>query len=60
MSRVSRPALDFLEAIDRRLLWLASWTIHDANHEWPAGEVKVGGHQASSAARATIMTALSL
>jgi len=41
------------------VLWLAMWTIHNANHlrEKPDG-LKVGGHQASSASLATIMTAL--
>ncbi|GGH17649.1 pyruvate dehydrogenase E1 component [Alsobacter metallidurans] len=38
--------------------WLAAWTIHNANHIRPAGEVKVGGHQASSASLGAIMTAL--
>lgn len=50
--------LPYLAEIERRALWLASWTIHNANHLRPAGEVKVGGHQASSASLATIMTAL--
>ena len=47
-----------LTEIERRILWLASWTIHNANHIREAGEVKVGGHQASSASMASIMTAL--
>ena len=50
--------LPFLAELERRILWLASWTIHNANHIRPSGEVKVGGHQASSASMATIMTAL--
>ncbi|MFY8112580.1 MAG: transketolase, partial [Rhabdaerophilum sp.] len=56
------PANDLacLGEIERRILWLASWTIHNANHLRAAGEVKVGGHQASSASMATIMTALYL
>jgi pyruvate dehydrogenase E1 component len=52
------PRLPYLAEIERRLLWLASWTIHNANHLRESGEVKVGGHQASSASLATIMTAL--
>lgn len=52
------PRLPFLTEIERRVLWLASWTIHNANHIREAGEVKVGGHQASSASMAAIMTAL--
>ena len=52
--------LDHLETLHRRLLWLSCWTIHNANHLRPKGEgdVKVGGHQASSASMAAIMTAL--
>jgi len=50
----------YLAQLERRLLWLASWTIHNANHVRPADEldVKVGGHQSSSASLVTIMTAL--
>jgi pyruvate dehydrogenase E1 component len=50
--------LEYLADIERRVLWLASWTIHNANHLRAPGEIKVGGHQASSASLATIMTAL--
>lgn len=50
--------IKFLADIERRSLWLASWMIHNANHLRAGGEVKVGGHQASSASLATIMTAL--
>ncbi|WP_137043094.1 transketolase [Pseudolabrys sp. FHR47] len=51
--------LKSLSALERKVLWLASWTIHNANHirENEDG-LKVGGHQASSASLATIMTAL--
>jgi len=47
-----------LAELERRVLWLASWMIHNANHVREASEVKVGGHQASSASLATIMTVL--
>lgn len=48
-----------LETIDARLRWLASWTIHNANHLRPNRDgLKVGGHQASCASISTIMTAL--
>jgi pyruvate dehydrogenase E1 component len=41
------------------VLWLASWTIHHANHLRDNSDgLKVGGHQASSASLATVMTAL--
>jgi pyruvate dehydrogenase E1 component len=58
MSRVSER-LDLLSALSRKALWLSSWTIHHANHIRPNGDgLKVGGHQASSASLATIMSAL--
>lgn len=60
MSHVSTERLACLAEIERRALWIAAWTIHNANHLRPSGEVKVGGHQASSASMATIMTALYL
>ncbi|ESR26591.1 pyruvate dehydrogenase E1 component [Lutibaculum baratangense] len=51
--------VDELKAIERKLLWLSSWTIHHANHLRPNEDgLKVGGHQASSASLATVMTAL--
>src|SRR5688500_7664641 len=53
------PPLDILTELERKVLWLASWTIHNANHlRKNADGLKVGGHQASSASLATIMTAL--
>ena len=51
--------LGTLEAIERRMLWLATAIVHYANHVRPnPGGMKVGGHQASSASMTTIMTAL--
>ena len=51
--------LAYLKALERKLLWLSSWTIHHANHIRPARDgLKVGGHQASSASLVTVMTAL--
>src|SRR6201994_4153652 len=60
--KASAPAPDdlaLLAALERKVLWLATWTTPNANHlrESPDG-LKVGGHQASSASLATIMTAL--
>jgi pyruvate dehydrogenase E1 component len=48
-----------LEAVQDRVLWLATSIIHHANkvRETQSG-VKVGGHQASSASMVSIMTAL--
>ncbi|MBC7578324.1 MAG: transketolase [Tardiphaga sp.] len=51
--------LQTLTALARKVLWLSSWTIHNANHLRPSTDgLKVGGHQASSASLATIMSAL--
>src|SRR5579862_7789175 len=51
--------LAILSALQRKVLWLSSWTIHHANHiRDNVDGLKVGGHQASSASLATIMTAL--
>jgi pyruvate dehydrogenase E1 component len=48
-----------LRALERKVLWLAAWTIHNANHLRESSDgLKVGGHQASSASLAAIMTAL--
>ncbi|MTW16368.1 transketolase [Rhodoplanes serenus] len=48
-----------LAALERKVLWLAAWTIHQANHVRDNVDgLKVGGHQASSASLSTIMTAL--
>ncbi len=56
---MSDPRLPYLSAIERKALWLASWMIHNANHIRPnADGLKIGGHQASSASLATILTAL--
>jgi pyruvate dehydrogenase E1 component len=51
--------LDTLAAIERRVLWLAVRIVDHANRERPkADELKVGGHQASSASLVSLMTAL--
>jgi pyruvate dehydrogenase E1 component len=56
---VDSARLEILTALARKALWLSSWTIHHANHIRPnADGLKVGGHQASSASLATIMSAL--
>lgn len=56
---VDTARLDTLNALARKALWLSSWTIHHANHIRPNEDgLKVGGHQASSASLATIMSAL--
>src|SRR6266545_4374980 len=52
-------SLACLRALERKVLWLSTWMIHNANHLRPARDgLKVGGHQASCASLATLMTAL--
>jgi pyruvate dehydrogenase E1 component len=51
--------LAMLHELEKKVLWLATWTVHHANHVRESADgLKVGGHQASSASLATIMTAL--
>src|ERR1700716_4367906 len=48
-----------LNQLERKLLWLSAWMVHNANHLRPNRDgLKVGGHQASCASLATVMTAL--
>src|SRR2546423_1027354 len=57
--QLSAADLKILAELERKVLWLSSWTIHHANHLRESTDgLKVGGHQASSASLATIMTAL--
>src|SRR5215216_5988653 len=59
MDRITPDGLRILGELEKKVLWLASWTIHHANHMRESADgLKVGGHQASSASLATIMTAL--
>jgi pyruvate dehydrogenase E1 component len=59
--RVPQDRLALLRALERKVLWLSTWMIHNANHLRPSRDgLKVGGHQASSASVATLMTALYL
>jgi len=57
---VLRPdEYEILDRIQRRVLWLATLMIHHANHVRPnPDDIKVGGHQASSASMVSILTAL--
>src|SRR6202167_1712312 len=53
--------LALLRTLEKKVLWLSTWMIHNANHLRPSRDgLKVGGHQASSASVATLMTALYL
>lgn len=55
----SPETLRMLRALERKVLWLSTWMIHNANHLRPSRDgLKVGGHQASSASVASILTAL--
>src|SRR3972149_4672682 len=56
---ITQDTVQSLAALERMLLWLASFMIHNAKPlRDNADGLKVGGHQASSASLATIMTAL--
>lgn len=59
MPKPSAADLKILAELEKKVLWLSSWTIHHANHLRESTDgLKVGGHQASSASLAAIMTAL--
>jgi pyruvate dehydrogenase E1 component len=59
MRDVADDDLEILTELERKILWLSTWTIHHANLIRPnADGLKVGGHQASSASLATLMTVL--
>src|SRR5260370_22148098 len=52
-------SLATLRVLEQKVLWLAVWMIHHANHIRPkVDSLKVGGHHASSASVVTLMTAL--
>ena len=49
--------LGCLAALERKVLWLSTWMIHNANHLRPNRDgLKVGGHQASSASLVSTAT----
>ena len=51
--------LHVLRQLEKKLLWLSAWMIHNANHVRPNRDgLKVGGHQASCASCISILTAL--
>jgi len=61
LEKASADKLACLLALEKKALWLSTWMIHNANHLRPSRDgLKVGGHQASSASVATLMTALYL
>jgi pyruvate dehydrogenase E1 component len=58
MSRMDKR-LPFLAELERKVLWLSTFMIHNANHLRASEDgLKIGGHQASSASLSTILTAL--
>ena len=51
--------LPYLRELERKVLWLSTWMIHNANHLRERSDgLKVGGHQASCASVVSLMTAL--
>ncbi len=57
--RGANDTRDLIAELDSKVHWLSAWTIHNANHLRESRDgLKVGGHQASSASLATIMSAL--
>ena len=56
---VTPKDLETLRALEQKVLWLAMWMIHNANHIRESRDgLKVGGHQASCASVSTVMSAL--
>ena len=59
LSDMDFDTLAILAELERKVLWLASWMVHNGNHRRESADgLKVGGHQASSASLVSIMTAL--
>ncbi len=59
MQETGERRLALLVELERKVLWLSTWMIHNANHLRASKDgLKVGGHQASCASIASIMTAL--
>jgi pyruvate dehydrogenase E1 component len=55
----AQDRIALLHAFEKKLLWLSSWMIHNANHIRPNRDgLKVGGHQASCASCISILAAL--
>ena len=52
-------SIEILRDLQKKVLWLSSWTIHNANHlREKVDGLKVGGHQASCASMVSLVTAL--
>lgn len=58
-SHTRKDELRWLREIEKKLIWLSTYTVHNANNIRPKRDgLKVGGHQASSTSLSTVMTAL--
>ena len=56
---MSEDDLDMLHTLERRVLWLTTYVLHYINKLRPSPDnLKVGGHQASSASLVSLLTAL--
>jgi len=56
---IAQGDLACLRTLEQKILWLACWMIHNANHLRPKRDgLKVGGHQSSSSSVVTLLTAL--
>ena len=50
---------DILRRLEKRLLWLSTYSVHYANNlREGTGGIKIGGHQASSSSVVSLMTAM--
>ncbi|MGQ4809575.1 Pyruvate dehydrogenase E1 component [Candidatus Entotheonellaceae bacterium PAL068K] len=59
LDALSEVELDILQRIERRVLWLTTYLLHYINKLRPnPDDLKVGGHQASSASLVSLLTAL--
>ena len=58
---MDKTFIENLKLVENQILWLSHWIIHYANNVRSNNdEIKIGGHQASSASIVSIMTALYL
>ena len=56
---MDKTFIENLKLVENQILWLSHWIIHYANNVRSNNdEIKIGGHQASSASIVSIMTAL--
>ena len=56
---IEQDEADILRLIEKRLLWLSTYSVHYANNLRAGSEnIKIGGHQASSSSVVSLMTAM--